>query len=397
MSGTLFSEVDDAFSRGDNMAGLRLLRELSARYPKDPQVLYRHAVIEEQLGSLQVAGQLYLRLIQAAPNHAVSYLFAGYVFERLQQYDLAACCYSLADELDRKLLRLKKGDDVSRETALRSSCGRAFLSRYLRQQHQALCQNCPSSIAESCWVQLWDEPIPFQHPLQRPHVFYIPALAPQPVFDLNSQSWSQELCARSKIIKQELERYLQRHRTEVVPYLDQGYAENAGFSQLAGSTNWGAVHLYQDGKLNEDTAQHFSETLESLETAPLYGLDHRPFEVFFSLLKPGQTIPPHYGLSNHSLTVHLPLLLSEQSYLEVAQQQFQWRIGELLAFDDSFIHAAANNGKNERVVLIFSIWHPGLNQSEQTAIQQLFLQRKTWLEQRYQHLKAALNPAPQSE
>lgn len=391
MSSSLFSEVDTAYNLGDHVRGLHLLRELSQAYPKDPQVLFRYAMAEEERGDLPSAGQLYLKLIKLAPHHPVPYLYAGYTFERLQQADLAASCYSLADDVDGTALKLHQGNGVSRDIALRSSCAKQFLCRYFRQQHQRLSTHSPQSIANACWVQLWDQPIDFQQPLQRPHFFYIPALKPQPVFDLNATPWSQKLCGATNLLVQELNNYLLHRRGEVVPYLDKSHASNTSFKPLAGSTNWGAIHLYQDGKLNQDTARYFPETLKALLTAPLYGLDQHPFEVFFSLLKPGQSIPPHYGLSNHSLTVHLPLILSPQAYLEVAQRRYPWRLGELLAFDDSFIHAAVNHGQQERVVLIFSIWNPGLDQSERAAIQQLFLQRKIWLEQRNQHIQAALN------
>ena len=55
-------------------------------------------------------------------------------------------------------------------------------------------------------------------------------------------------------------------------------------------------------------------------------------------------------------------------------------------FDDSFIHEAENTSEQDRVVLIFSVWHPDLTLDEQTAIQQSFNARQTWLDERTKYL-----------
>ncbi|MFT2091341.1 aspartyl/asparaginyl beta-hydroxylase domain-containing protein [Paraglaciecola sp. 2405UD69-4] len=387
---SIFSEVDVALKSGKYQLALNMLHELSKDNLDNPQFLYRYGVIEERYGDLNRAGYLYLRLIKASPNVALPYLYSAYVFERLGQRDLAAILYSLADDIDGRALRLKVTDRVSEEVVLRSSSGKRFLSSYFRQQHQELTANFPKTMSDACWVQLWDKPIPFKDPLQKPHLFYLPHLAPKPVYDLSVETWARELCDGSHDIAGELQAYLQGERSNVEPYLDQNYISQPNFKDLAGSKNWGAIHLYQDGKLNEETAKYFKNTLKYLESAPLYGLDDSPFEVFFSLLKAGQSIPSHYGLSNHSLTVHLPLVNTDSAYLEVANKKYYWRQGELLAFDDSFVHAANNHGKEERIVLIFSIWNPSLESAETEAIQQIFSQRKVWLEQRYHSIEQAL-------
>jgi aspartyl/asparaginyl beta-hydroxylase (cupin superfamily) len=104
--------------------------------------------------------------------------------------------------------------------------------------------------------------------------------------------------------------------------------------------------------------------------------------VFFSLLRPGQHIKPHYGLSNHSLTVHLPLVIPKKCWLRVGDETREWEAGRITAFDDTFIHEARNESAEERIVLIFSIWHPDLTESEQQAVKRSFRSRLRWLEKR---------------
>ncbi len=165
------------------------------------------------------------------------------------------------------------------------------------------------------------------------------------------------------------------------PYLGRGMQLGEEFSDLQGSLNWTALDLFRDGA-RQAAADAFPATLRALGEAPLYGLGEAPFEVFFSLLKPGRHIKPHYGLSNHSLTVHLPLVIPPGCALTVGGERREWRVGELLAFDDSYLHDAINGSEQQRVVLIFSIWHPQLSAPERAAIQRAFNARGAWLARR---------------
>lgn len=108
--------------------------------------------------------------------------------------------------------------------------------------------------------------------------------------------------------------------------------------------------------------------------------------MFFSLLKAGQHIQPHFGQSNHSLTVHLPIIVPKGGYLTVANEIRAWQKGKVIIFDDSYIHEAINPSEEDRVVMIFSIWHPDLSIEEQRSILASFQARSQWLEARSQHL-----------
>jgi aspartyl/asparaginyl beta-hydroxylase (cupin superfamily) len=124
------------------------------------------------------------------------------------------------------------------------------------------------------------------------------------------------------------------------------------------------------------------KTVELLNNIPLYKLNDNPYEVFFSLLKAGQHITPHFGLSNHSLTVHLPIVVPLGGYLRVSDTESYWKEGKLVIFDDSFEHEAFNPSDEDRIVLIFSVWHPDLTLDEQKDITNSFNTRQKWLENR---------------
>ena len=137
------------------------------------------------------------------------------------------------------------------------------------------------------------------------------------------------------------------------------------------------------------------QTLELIEQLPTYGLDDRPFEVFFSMLQPAWSIDEHYGLSNHSLTCHIGLDIPADCYIEVAHQQRCWQAGKLLAFDDSYLHSAHNNSQLRRIVLIFSVWHPSLSTQEKACVQRAFKHRQSWMAERQAKLQQLLeNSSP---
>ena len=89
----------------------------------------------------------------------------------------------------------------------------------------------------------------------------------------------------------------------------------------------------------------------------------------FSLLAPHTHIPPHTGVINGRLTVHLPLVVPPDcGALRAGEQAHAWEEGRCLVFDDSFVHEAWNDSPHLRAVLIFDIWHPALSAVEREAL-----------------------------
>src|SRR5690606_36413904 len=91
---------------------------------------------------------------------------------------------------------------------------------------------------------------------------------------------------------------------------------------------------------------------------------------FFSALRPGTHIPPHNGATNARLTVHLPLLIPPDCALRVGAHTRRWKMGELLLFDDTIEHEAWNRSPQLRVVLIFDVWNPLLDEAERVLVRE---------------------------
>jgi len=57
---------------------------------------------------------------------------------------------------------------------------------------------------------------------------------------------------------------------------------------------------------------------------------------------------------------------------QVGNETREWRNGEMLLFDTSLIHEAANTADVKRYILMLRVWHPELSSSEVEAIKYIF-------------------------
>lgn len=373
--------VDLAFEADDHEAGLALLRRLGAEAPAHAITQYRLGVVEEQIGSSDRARDAYLRCVKADPRNLLAWLYAGYCLEGRGDVEAAAQLYSLGADVDPRLTRLHQMQDTDPETAKRSKSAFGCLSRKMVALHSEATNGVPR-IRDAIWVQFQDKPIAYREQAQRPHEFYIPDLESVRYVDRGRMPWAATVEAAFEDIKAEFLAALPRADEEGRPYLRGEAGMAPEFDALKGSMNWTALDLYRDGKGNDKLLTAFPKTLAALAQVPLVRVGDEPFEVFFSLLKPKQKIPPHFGLSNHGITVHLPLVVPENCRLRVDQEWREWREGELVAFDDSFDHEAQNNSDELRAVLIFEVWHPDLSSEEIDAVRHCFTSRENWFRSR---------------
>lgn len=101
-------------------------------------------------------------------------------------------------------------------------------------------------------------------------------------------------------------------------------------------------------------------------TALLKTIPHYPCfrDAMFSILDGGGVIRPHRDVSNVFLTMHLPLVVPGNGFMEVAGLKQEWRCGRAMIFDSSYQHQAQNNSSERRVVLLVDFLHPDLTDDE---------------------------------
>ena len=88
----------------------------------------------------------------------------------------------------------------------------------------------------------------------------------------------------------------------------------------------------------------------------------------FSVLQPKTRIPPHTGVANFRLVVHLPLIVPGHCGFRVGGETREWRVGNAWVFDDTIEHEAWNDSDQIRIIFICDVWNPRLSVEEQVAI-----------------------------
>ncbi len=210
------------------------------------------------------------------------------------------------------------------------------------------------SNSRSNW-RLGDKEIFFQQPRR----YFYPGLPHIQFYEREQFEWVAEIEEKTDEIRDELTAVMD-DSSRFSPYVKSGDARLGQNNQgLDDNPDWGALFLWDYGRLVTENALLFPKTLKALEAAPLPQIAHQAPMALFSKLAAETTIPPHNGLLNTRLICHLPIIVPEHcGALRVGNEERPWVEGEMLIFDDSIEHAAWNRSKNERVILLFEIWRP---------------------------------------
>jgi hypothetical protein len=208
------------------------------------------------------------------------------------------------------------------------------------------------------------EPSEGNDPRQRPTWLYTPGLSTRPF-------WARSQCGRLIEAITALEQGYEKIRDEIRA-LDP--ASGVAYDHLSmrpeqapGWKNW---FFYQDHRPDEALLARVPTVRDTVERLPREQLDR--FEIHLSVLEPGAHIPPHCGGGNAKLTLHLPLHIPEgDTAIRVGGEQRGWREGEVLIFDDSFVHEAWNRTQERRAVLLLTAYHPDLSREEIGVLEML--------------------------
>ena len=170
------------------------------------------------------------------------------------------------------------------------------------------------------------------------------------------------------------------------PVLKKLRAESAGFEDfvrlrpgdrmdryLQGpAPSWEAYFFYRHGQRYDDHHARCPVTSATLESLDLFRVPGQAPEICFSLLKPHTEILPHHGVCNARVVMHLPLLVPPGCALNLVDiGAREWREGELLMFDDTYLHSAWNRSDHLRVILLMDCWNPHLTPPERDGVVRL--------------------------
>ena len=201
---------------------------------------------------------------------------------------------------------------------------------------------------------------------------YVPRLPAIPFFDREHFPWVAALEAKTSVIRDELLATLKADRDKFSPYIAYNPGEPVNqWQELNHSERWSAFHLWRGGSPVQENLDRCPETARALGGVEKVDIDGLCPNALLSALAPKTHIPPHNGETNARLVAHLPLIVPDGCRLRVGFEERQWKIGEVIVFDDTLEHEARNDSDELRVVLIFDVWNPLLDPAERGMVNAL--------------------------
>lgn len=207
---------------------------------------------------------------------------------------------------------------------------------------------------------------------QQPSVFYYPGLPQKRFYDPARFPWFEPMLALVPEMQRELTEVLAGGAEGFAPYVHAAPNRPAPNNPLLDSQDWTAFHFWRDGAVVEENAACCPATMEALGHAPLVQTPGRAPNAHWSRLLPGAHIAPHFGMLNTRLICHIPIMTAPRCWLRVGSERREWLDGVPLVFDDSIEHEARNEGPQQRVILLFEIWRPEIEEADRAAISRIF-------------------------
>lgn len=368
-------------------AAEQYLTVLTKLYPEDAVVGIKLGYVQEKQGKLDVALETYLGGYDRYPENPVIFLYLGYLYVLKGDAGKAAEIFSLGEDIDGNILKghlnLNLGEIIRRRSRIAEQTVHEVLTKLHLDTIKGMDRDGDlKRIYDAVWPQIDVREFDYKCEEQKPLLFYIPDLPPTPYFKTEDLDWVGGIETSFDAIKREVLENLDM-AGDGKPYLPAGMSlAGDGWDKIVGQMAWGSVHLYKQGKPNDEAIAKFPLLMKAMRNIPLAIIGGNPSEIFISVLKPETRIPPHFGVSNNVFTVHFPLVVPAGCGVRVGKDTIMHKEGEIIAFDDSYRHEAWNPGQEIRIVLIFEVWHPELAENEQKAISATFEARQKWLDNR---------------
>jgi aspartate beta-hydroxylase len=203
----------------------------------------------------------------------------------------------------------------------------------------------------------------------QPTFMYFPEIPAVEFFERGDFPWLDAVESATENIRAELTTVLVSDREGLEPYI--AYPEGVPldrWKELNKSRRWSAYFLWNQSVAQPAHLARCPHTAQALKGAPLCDVAARGPTAFFSILDAGTHIPPHCGVTNTRLTVHLPLIVPPDCGFRVGSETRAWVPGKAWVFDDTIEHEAWNRSDAPRAVLIFDVWNPYLSEPERDLV-----------------------------
>jgi len=180
--------------------------------------------------------------------------------------------------------------------------------------------------------------------------------------------WLDAIEAATDDIRAELLAVLADGQDKLDPYVSFAQAPPDKWRELNNSRRWGVYYFYREGVAYPEHLARCPKTAAALASWPGYDVPGNGPSALYSILDAKTRIPPHTGVSNTRLIVHLPLVIPKGCGFRVGAQTREWHPGKAMIFDDTIEHEVWNDNTVPRAVMIFDIWNPYLTEAERDLV-----------------------------
>lgn len=201
-----------------------------------------------------------------------------------------------------------------------------------------------------------------------PSFMYVPRLPALEFYDRADFPWLDTLEAATADIRAELVDVLADGPSVLEPYVSVDGVPQDRWRELNKSRRWGVFFLWKAGEPIHENLARCPRTAKALEAWPRCDLLRTAPTAVFSILDAKTRIPPHVGVNNARLIVHLPLIVPPGCGFRVGSETRPWEPGRAFVFDDTIEHEAWNDSDQPRAVLILDVWNPYLDEAERELV-----------------------------
>jgi len=370
---TLSNEGTIALQKGDFQSAKRCFEQATTLTDASPEIWLGLATACEGLKDYDAQNTAIDRALDLNPRHLRALIAKGDLLDRNGEIKAAGGFYGSALSVSRQLTAspsalmqdLQRAQKKCQEYAIAYE---AYLRNTLDSATVETNESSNGAFARSLDIMFGKR----QVYLQQPQKYYFPDLPSIQFYDRNQFTWIEDLEKQTSTITNELKTLL-NDGENFSPYVTQKIdTPRTDHMEMFDNPDWSAFFLWKDGVEITENANRFPKTIAALKDVPLAQIPGHSPSILFSLLRPTSKIPPHTGLINSRLIVHLPLIIPTDCALRVGNDTRNWKEGEVMVFDDTIQHEAWNNSKLNRYVLIFDIGTPFMTSIEHTAVRDLF-------------------------
>jgi aspartate beta-hydroxylase len=359
-----------ALGAGDFATAQALLQRLVAADPSSIPAWLNLAAVRRRLNDVNGALDALREVMRREPRNFPALLMSATLLEREGSMQAAAAAYGAA------LSNAPPDHYLDRPTQQAVAHAREIHGRHIRELQDFIRSRIGDTQSQCAPVErrrldsFVDMTLRVRKRYQQePLEYFYPGLPAIEFYEREEFPWLADLEAATVPMQQELATILREDQAGFAPYIH--YDDHMPLDQwreLNHSPRWSAFHFYEKGQPVAERCRRAPATMEVLARLPQAQVPLRSPSALFSVLQPKTRIPPHTGVANFRLVVHLPLIVPPGCGFRVGGETRQWRIGEAWVFDDTIEHEAWNDSEQTRIIFICDVWSPRLTPDERTVI-----------------------------